>query len=62
VNPFRHLSVARLSANSMSMNLRHAAALAIVGWYLMIPPIEFESTAITSDVHVSSDAHFRSGR
>lgn len=22
----------------MSMNLRHAAALALVGWYLMIPP------------------------
>ena len=27
-----------MSANSMSMNLRHAAALALVGWYLMIPP------------------------
>jgi hypothetical protein len=24
--------------NSMSMNLRHAAALALVGWYLMMPP------------------------
>jgi hypothetical protein len=22
----------------MSMNLRHAAALALVGWYLMVPP------------------------
>jgi len=22
------------------MNLRHAAALALVGWYLMVPPIE----------------------
>ena len=37
------LLVARLSANSMSMNLRrmkprHAAALALVGWYLMTPP------------------------
>lgn len=30
-----HLSVARLSANSVSMNLHHAAALALVGWYLM---------------------------
>jgi hypothetical protein len=36
--PFRHLSVARLSDNSKSMNLRHAAALALVGWYLMFPP------------------------
>jgi len=24
------------------MNLRHAAALALVGWYLMVPPIEKE--------------------
>jgi hypothetical protein len=31
--------VARLSANSMSMNLRHAAALALVGWYLIGPPV-----------------------
>jgi hypothetical protein len=23
----------------MSMNLRHAAALALVGWYLMLPPV-----------------------
>jgi hypothetical protein len=38
-NRVRHLSVALWSANSMSMNLRHAAALALVGWYLMIPPI-----------------------
>src|SRR5258708_8608753 len=35
----RHLSGARLFANSMSMNLRHAAALALVDWYLMVPPI-----------------------
>ena len=27
-----------MSANSMSMNLRHAAALALVGWYLMLLP------------------------
>jgi len=33
-----HLSVARRSANSLSMNLRHAAALALIGWYLMVPP------------------------
>jgi hypothetical protein len=36
--PVHHLSGARLSDNSMSMNLRHAAALAVVGWYLMVPP------------------------
>jgi hypothetical protein len=23
----------------MSMNLRHAAALALVGWYVMVPPL-----------------------
>ena len=34
----RHLPVARWFDNSMSMNLRHAAALALVGWYLMVPP------------------------
>jgi hypothetical protein len=27
----------------MSMNLRHAAALALVGWYLMTPPPLFHS-------------------
>jgi|HubBroStandDraft_6_1064221.scaffolds.fasta_scaffold724595_2 hypothetical protein len=36
--PARHLSVVRRSANSLSMNLRHAAALAIVGWYLIVAP------------------------
>jgi len=24
------------------MNLRHAAALALVGWYLMVPPHEYK--------------------
>jgi len=28
-----------VSDNSMSMNLRHAAALALVGWYLIGPPV-----------------------
>jgi hypothetical protein len=32
------LSVARRPANSLSMNLRHAAALALVGWYLIVGP------------------------
>jgi hypothetical protein len=26
------------------MNLRHAAALALVGWYLMMPPINKAET------------------
>jgi hypothetical protein len=34
----------------MSMKLRHAAALAIVGWYLMIPPR-------TAHDHVTFDDH-----
>jgi hypothetical protein len=34
----RPLLVVRLSANSMSMGLRHAAALALVLWYMMAPP------------------------
>ena len=33
------LFLTRRSANSMSMNLRHPAALALVGWYLMFPPV-----------------------
>jgi hypothetical protein len=56
------LSVARRFANSTSMNLRHAAAFALVGWYLMAPPLgndlksrtgaplyEWQSTAVSSD-------------
>jgi hypothetical protein len=26
------------------MNLRHAAALALVGWYLMMPPVNSDNT------------------
>ena len=33
------LSLARPFANSMSMNLRHTAALTLVVWYLILPPI-----------------------
>ena len=29
----------------MSMNLRHTAALALVGWYLMLPPIKENKAA-----------------
>jgi hypothetical protein len=28
------------------MNLRHAAALALVGWYLMLPPTRFDSSKV----------------
>ena len=35
---FHDSSVARRFDSSTSMNIRHAAALALVGWYLMVPP------------------------
>jgi hypothetical protein len=44
--PVRHLSVERLSANSMSMNLRHAAALIVVGWFLILPPKDDRSVPL----------------
>ena len=50
--PVRHLSVVRVSANSMSMNLRHAAALAVVGWYLMVQA-GIASSASTSSAAAS---------
>ena len=34
-----YLPVARQSDNSRSMNLRHAGALALVGWYVISPPL-----------------------
>ena len=34
------LSPAFTGAKSLLMKLRHAAALALVGWYLMLPPME----------------------
>ncbi|MGO9061540.1 MAG: hypothetical protein ACLQU2_29820, partial [Candidatus Binataceae bacterium] len=37
------LSIMRQFANSTSTNLRHAAALALVGWYLMMPPFHKDS-------------------
>jgi len=33
-----------MSANSVSMNLRHAATLALVGWYLMVPDSSLAAT------------------
>lgn len=35
------------------MNLRHATALALVGWYLMTPPIQGNSD---TDIHLHVDA------
>ena len=32
------MSVAARSGNSLSMKPRHASALALVGWYLIVPP------------------------
>ena len=43
----RHLSIALPSAKSfLEMNLRHAAALALVGWYLMVPPNQIEELSL----------------
>ncbi len=36
------------------MKPRHAAALALVGWYLMIPPVGDTSTPLARWVHVGS--------
>jgi len=33
------LSAAQQSVNPLFVNLRHAAALALVGWYLIVPPV-----------------------
>ena len=33
------------------MKLRHAAALALVGWYLMVPPIESIEDRIAPNAH-----------
>ena len=56
MNPARHLSVVRQSDNSSSMNLRHAAALALVGWYLMMPPLNPSSGIDSLSVWLNPDA------
>src|SRR5271155_5503786 len=55
-----HLSVARRSANTMSMNLRHAAALALVGWYLMVPPVVCEKGKCTAELNAPFSQWHRS--
>jgi hypothetical protein len=49
-HPVRHLSVAQWFANSVSMNVRHAAALALMGWYLMVAPVEQTGPFVKVDV------------
>jgi hypothetical protein len=42
----------------MSMNLRHAAALALVGWYLMMPPPDFDHATHLPNGRPNTDAPF----
>ncbi|MHB8381862.1 MAG: hypothetical protein ACYDC3_05925 [Candidatus Binataceae bacterium] len=37
------------------MKLRHAAALALVGWYLMLPPLKVEGPASNPNTPVEAD-------
>jgi hypothetical protein len=37
-----------------SMNTRHAAALALMGWYLMVPPVHQERSG--EPLHLDSNA------
>jgi len=41
-----HLSVARRSVNSLSMDPRHPAALALVGWYRILQLSQRDCIAI----------------
>ena len=43
------------------MNLRHAAALALVGWYLMMPPVNTEGGKAFVDLHASVQRWTRTG-
>jgi hypothetical protein len=36
------------------MNVRHAAALALVGWYLMLPPLPQGKTAIDTSAPIGT--------
>jgi len=44
----------------MSMNLRHAAALALVGWYLMVPPVVCEKGKCTAELNAPFSQWHRS--
>jgi hypothetical protein len=60
----RSLSVARWSGNSMSMNPRHAAALALVGWHLMVPPHRYfhgQALVVGTDDTKHVEGHLEEG-
>ncbi len=42
------------------MNLRHAAALALVGWYLMVPPMDLATHKLNPDARFSAWHNFGS--
>jgi hypothetical protein len=42
------------------MNLRHAAALALVGWYLLVPPILTDQLLVNIDAPISKWEHYQS--
>jgi hypothetical protein len=42
------------------MNLRHAAALALVGWYLMVPPVVCEKGKCTAELNAPFSQWHRS--
>jgi hypothetical protein len=45
------------------MTLRHAAALALVGWYLMVPPLSSDGKEIDTAAKLSQwDARLRFDR
>ncbi|MGD0290232.1 MAG: hypothetical protein ABSC63_11340 [Candidatus Binataceae bacterium] len=46
-----------------TMTLRHAAALALVGWYLMVPPLSSDGKEIDTAAKLSQwDARLRFDR
>lgn len=48
-----HMEIVR--RNIASMKPRHAAALALVGWYLMLPPLRVEGPASDPNTPVEAD-------
>ena len=50
----------RAERRSAKVNLRHSAALALVGWYLMVPPREEGSSKLSLGVPISNWVHLDS--
>jgi hypothetical protein len=48
----RHFNGIRTSGTTYRMRLRHAAALALVGWYLMLPPVNQDTASVDSKAAV----------